>query len=133
MSEFRLTLDTIEHWLRDLCPHGHPDFVSMVLEEAILYSAKNKDYTQGGDPLGNFNRVSAILKLYPGPKDSPPMVALVYALKQLDAALWMLTNDYGGEVEVVGKRLQDVAVYAKLAAILHKEGLCYLTTPSCRR
>ena len=101
--------------------HGHTDFYKLTAEEVALYSAKNRDYTLGGDPLGNFNRVSTIKKLYPGmPWNSPTGVALGYMLKQLDAAFWMLANNYEGEVENVDTRLIDVHVYAKIARILHK-------------
>jgi len=102
--------------------HGHPMFYELTEKEVRLHSDKNKDYAQGGDPLGNFNRVSAIKKLYPGLKwDGPTGVCLGYMLKQLDAALWMLANGYEGDVENIDSRLTDVHVYAKLARILHKE------------
>ena len=102
--------------------HGHPDFYKLTQDEIELHSAKNKDYTQGGDPLGNFKRVSAIKRLYPGLEwDSPTGVCLGYMFKQLDAALWMLAHRYEGNVENVDTRLRDVHVYAKIARILHKE------------
>jgi hypothetical protein len=102
--------------------YGHPDFYTITQDELSLHSAKNKDYAQGGDPLGNFHRVSEIKKLYPGfPWDSPTGVALGYMLKQLDAAFWMLAKGYEGEVEDVDTRLRDVHVYTKLARILHRE------------
>lgn len=109
---------TTEATLRTQHPNGHKDFITLTLEEIKLHSQKNKDYAFGGDPLGNFNRVSSILSLYPKLAMSPKAVALVYMLKQLDAALWMLSNNYEGEVEGVKNRLQDVSVYAKLASIL---------------
>jgi len=102
--------------------HGHPMFYELTQEEIELHSVKNKDYAQGGDPLGNFKRVSAIKKLYPGfPWESPIGVALGYMLKQLDAAFWMLSQGYEGEVENVDTRLRDVHVYTKIARILNKE------------
>lgn len=101
--------------------HGHPDFYKLTEDEVKLHSEKNKDYAQGGDPLGNFKRVSAIKKLYPGlPWDSPVGVALGYMLKQLDASFWMLSQGYEGAVENIDSRLADVHVYAKLARILHR-------------
>jgi len=103
--------------------HGHPDFYKLTEEEIKLHSEKNRDYAQGGDPLGNFKRVSAIKKLYPNLEwDSPTGVALGNMLKQLDAALWMLSQGYEGEVETIDTRLTDVHVYTKLARILYKEG-----------
>jgi len=100
--------------------HGHPDFYKMTEEEVALHSAKNKDYAQGGDPLGNFKRVSAVLKTW-GFNISPALVGLIYMLKQLDCAMWMQSHGYEGEVETFDKRLQDVHVYAKLARILYQE------------
>ena len=104
--------------LQDLFPGGHPDFNKLTVEEMELHSVKNQDYTKGGDPLGNFRRVAAILLLYGDIVPYPAMVAIVYALKQLDAALWMMTHDYEGAVESVDTRLRDVSVYMKLARIL---------------
>ena len=49
------------------------------------------------------------------------MIAILYALKQLDAALWMLSQGYEGQMENVDTRLRDVHVYMKLARILHSE------------
>ena len=101
---------------------GHPEFIKMTLDELLLHNAKNKDYAQGGNPLGNFDRVGSILALYPGlnPGD-PTVVSLIYMFKQLDAALWMLSQGYEGDVENIDTRLRDVHVYAKLARIIHKE------------
>ncbi len=109
--------------LRQLFPHGHPDFIPMQLAKMHLHSDKNKDYAGGGNPLGNFQRVSAIKKLYPSMDwASPEGVALGYMLKQLDAALWLLSNGQEGGVENIDTRLGDVSVYIDLARILHKEG-----------
>lgn len=101
---------------------GSPVFVELTQDELRLHSEKNADYAKGGDPLGNFKRVSTILGLYPKLKlDDPVVVALTYMMKQLDAALWMLAKEYEGEVENIDTRLRDVHIYAKLARILHRE------------
>lgn len=101
---------------------GHPKFYEILEELAALHSAKNEDYTKGGDPMGNFNRVAGILAQYPGlDLGKPAVVALVYMLKQLDAVLWMMCQGYEGKVEGVASRLRDVGVYALLDEILHKE------------
>lgn len=101
---------------------GHPRFFQITQEEMRLHDKKNSDYAGGGDPLGNFHRVASLLSQYPGLKLSDPtIVALVYAMKQLDAALWMLSEGYEGSVENIDTRLQDVHVYLKLARILHEE------------
>lgn len=100
--------------------YGHPDFYKTLEEMAELHSAKNKDYTHGGDPLGNFHRVSAILKIW-GFDIPPVLVALIYALKQQDAYMWMLSQDYDGETEDIHHRFMDDAVYKVIADILKKE------------
>ena len=45
--------------------HGHPKYIELALRDIELHNKKNHDYAQGGDPLGNFQRVSEILSLYP--------------------------------------------------------------------
>ena len=109
--------------LRVRYPHGHADFNPMTLKEMKLHSEKNYDYAAGGDPLGNFNRVASILAMYKGLSLSDPtVIALVYAMKQVDAALWMLSQKREGKIEDVNSRLGDVSVYVKLAMILHGQG-----------
>jgi hypothetical protein len=95
------------------------NYEELTKEELKLYQRKNKDYTQGGDVFGNFKRVSCILSLYPKLSLSDPrVVAMVYLMKQLDAALWMMSEGYEGEVENIDTRLTDVHVYAKIARLL---------------
>lgn len=113
----------IEQSLRKRYPHGHTDFIPMTIAEMELHSRKNHDYAHGGTPLGNFHRRATLYKNYPGlDLGNPVVVALVDALKQLDAALWMLCQGYEGQVEGLDARLGDVGVYAKLARILAKGG-----------
>ena len=114
--------------LRQEYPHGHPDFIPMTVAEMDLHSRKNKDYAQGGDPLGNFHRVATILSLYPGldPSD-PAVVAQIYSLKQWDAYMWMKCQRYEGGVEGKAARMGDVSVYAKLTRIVDSE--CNLGEP----
>lgn len=101
---------------------GHPRFKQLTEAEQKLHDEKNEDYAKGGRPLGNFERVSKILGLYPNLKLSDPtVVALTYAMKQLDAALWMLNGEYEGKVENITTRLGDVSIYMKLAIICHEE------------
>ena len=100
--------------------YGHPRFYEMTKEEDDLHEAKNRDYTQGGDSLGNFRRVSAILKIW-GFDISPALVALIYALKQQDAYMWMLSQGYEGKVEGKDARLRDDHIYKKIARILLEE------------
>lgn len=100
---------------------GHPGFVELTEDELALHSAKYKDYAHDGDPLGNFKRVANILGQYPGlDLSQPEVIGMVYMLKQLDAALWMLSQGYEGEIEDVDTRMRDVHVYGKLIRLLHK-------------
>jgi hypothetical protein len=102
--------------------HGHPRFYEIVEELKELHSEKNHDYAAGGNPLGNFNRVSKFLEMYPGLKLSNPLViALTYALKQLDAALWILSNGHNAKVEGTSQRLQDIAVYSIIGMIISEQ------------
>lgn len=106
---------SLEDSLRSRFPHGHPKFLPTTLKEIQLHSDKNHDYAKGGSPLGNFERVSAILALYPNLKLSDPRVlAMTYALKQVDAFLWGLNSGIKHKVEGAVERLQDVSVYAKI-------------------
>lgn len=115
VEEARVIIDGLDF-------HGHPDYLELTAEELKLHSAKNRDYARGGDPLGNFKRVASILGNYPRlDLSDPTVVGIVYALKQLDAALWMLCQGYEGEVESIDTRLRDVHIYLKIARILHKE------------
>lgn len=104
--------------LEGLFPNGHPSFIPMCLEEMELHSQKNADYARGGDPLGNFQRVSDALRSY-GIDLSPAQVAFVYMMKQVDAVGRMLGQGYEGQVEGIESKLQDIGVYSKLVNILH--------------
>lgn len=113
--------DAIES-IRDKYPHGHPRFAEITIGELKLHSNKNHDYAAGGDPLGNFRRVAAFFAQYPGLRlDDPAVVALTYAMKQVDAYLWLKSNGHRAIVEGGEKRLEDVSVYAKLSRILDEE------------
>lgn len=117
-----MELNDVKDLLKKEFPYGHPDFVDITLDEVDLHSKKNKDYTLGGDPLGNFHRVANLLSNYPKLNLSKPeVVALVYMLKQLDAVLWMWSQGYDGEVEGAQERLRDIHVYTKLMRILVKK------------
>lgn len=108
-------LEPLEESLYKSCPNGHPDFIKLSLNEIRLHDAKNHDYAAGGNPLGNFNRVAGILKFYPDfPSDTPVGVMIIYALKQLDAVMWGLSQNIAHRVEGYEPRLGDLSVYAKL-------------------
>lgn len=99
---------------------GHPDYLKITEKELALHSAKNDDYAKGGDPLGNFKRVSDMLESW-GYEMPPRDVAFIFMMKQLDAVGNMLGQDYEGKTEKMDNRLMDIAVYAKLMIILGKE------------
>lgn len=120
--------------LKERFPHGHPDFIPALLDMMQLHSDKNHDYAGSGPPLGNFDRVAAILKMYPNfPYDTPAGVAVIYMLKQLDAALWIISQKIEASVEGVPARFGDIAVYSKLIPILLKEAEAGKATevPNC--
>ena len=115
MPKPRGTSKFVAH-LRRAYPYGHPDFLPLSLGEVVLHSNKNHDYAKGGPPLGNFDRVAAVLALYPNLKLSDPVVVmLVYLLKQLDAVLWGLSQGIHHKVEGILPRLRDISIYSKIA------------------
>jgi hypothetical protein len=102
--------------------NGHPKFYDILDDLAGLHDKKNFDYASGGNPLGNFYRVSNFFSMYPGLKLSDPVViSAVYAMKQLDAALWLKSNGHAAKIEGVIERLKDVAVYSILEMIMEEE------------
>lgn len=113
---------SLETHLRTLFPKGHPEFVTLTMQEMQLHSDKNGDYSGGVDPLGNFKREAALFALYPGLDMSDPVVVCMQLLtKQYDAAMVLLSQGKKGDVESVAARLFDVSVYAKLGILLWKE------------
>ena len=113
---------TIIEQIREKFPQGHPDFIEKCLAEIVLHNRKNFDYAAGGDPLGNFKRVANILSMYPNLDHSDAaIVAMIYALKQIDAFLWLKSNKHYAKVEGTAARLRDISVYAKLIEILDEE------------
>jgi hypothetical protein len=101
---------------------GHPRFYQLTAAENELHARKNSDYAGDGRPMGNFERVAQILSLYPGLRLTDDyMVGMVYMMKQLDAALHLLSEDREGQVEGVGDRLGDIGVYVKLIRIMYEE------------
>jgi hypothetical protein len=114
--------ENIELNLRREYPNGDPSFIPMAIDEIALHSRKNHDFAHGGNPLGNFERVAALLSLYPGlDPSSPAVVAITYMLKQLDAALWLLSQGHRAIVEGMDDRWRDVGVYSKIIRKLLKE------------
>lgn len=117
-----MTFESISNELRELYPRGHRDFISLALEEIQLYSKKSHDFAKGGDPHGNFKRVASWMQLYPNIDWATSVgVALLYKMKQFDAAMWQISEGFEGKTEGVDKRLEDDSVYDKIIRILRKE------------
>lgn len=116
------TKDAFGYLLRSNFPYGHQKFIPTCLNQIELHSLKNFDYAHGGNPLGNFYRVAAILKQYPGldPGD-PAVVAIIYMLKQLDAALWLKAQGHEAKVQGAGERWDDTSVYANIIQLIEEE------------
>jgi hypothetical protein len=101
---------------------GHPRFYELSQAECDLHAAKNHDYARGGDPMGNFNRVSTILGLYPDFQwQSPAGFAWLLMWKQIDAVMWAMSKGDAQRVESVQDKLMDISVYSKLIMILLEE------------
>lgn len=115
-------LENVLNALRQLYPHGHEEFIPLMLKHIKLHSDKNFDYAHGGDPMGNFCRVAIILKQYPGldPGD-PAVVAIIYLLKQLDAALWLKAKGHEAKIQGAGERWDDVSVYSNIIHLIEEE------------
>jgi len=103
--------------------YGHPMFYEILEELAKLHSRKNKDYASPEDPLQNFYRVAEWGKKYNliTPGYEPVKVAIIYALKQVDACLKLLGRNEKGGVEGIPERLRDIAVYSIIAEVLYRE------------
>lgn len=122
-------MDTVISMLRDYFPNGDEDFIPKLVAAMDLHSRKNYDYANGGEALGNFNRVSDYFKKYPGLENcltKPSGVALIYMLKQFDAVLHQISQNYSGKVEGVNERLFDVTVYSVLMGIMIEREAQYL-------
>lgn len=102
--------------------HGHPKFYDLLIDLGKLHSDKNHDYAKGGHPLGNFYRRATIYSLYPGlDLSDPAVVAMVDAMKQFDAFLWMKSQGHEAKVEGKKSRLKDVSVYSDIAIVIEEE------------
>jgi len=101
---------------------GHPRFHEIVQKMSDLHDKKNTDYAAGTveGPLGNFERCSKIMHLYPGMDWASPFgVAMAFMLKQFDAGLTLKAQKRASVTgEPVAARLTDIAVYTVLGIIL---------------
>ena len=104
---------------------GHPKFYKLLEEIAKLHNDKNSDYASAKEPLSNFTRVGKWCKEYKlvTEGNEAEKVCIIYALKQLDAALALLMKKEKGIVEGRKQRFIDDAVYFLIASILDEEGL----------
>ena len=108
--------------LKQVFPHGHPHFVPLMVKLMDLHSKKNHDYARGGSPLGNFDRVAGMLKLWPNfPYDTPAGVAFIYALKQVDAEAWSMCQGGECKVEGIAERITDQVVYGGIRLCMQQD------------
>jgi hypothetical protein len=115
---------SLEETLTEAYPSGHPGYKTITLEELQLHSDKNHDYAAGGDPLGNFKRVAAFFTQYPNLSlTDPAVVALAFAMKQVDAYCWLKSNGHEAMMEGLDQRLLDITIYTKLARLLEREAI----------
>jgi len=92
-----------------------------LIDELALYEKKNADYARVGDIHGNFLRVSQIKRIWPNMDWSSPVgTAISYGLKQFDAAMQMISEEYEGDVEGKDKRLRDWIVYLEITRAMLK-------------
>ena len=105
---------------------GHPRFYEILQAMSDLHDRKNTDYAAGTveGPLGNFERVSKIMRLYPGMDWTSPFgVSTVFKLKQFDAGMTLKAQ---GRESVTGEpvtaRLMDQAIYTIIEMIIEEEG-----------
>lgn len=114
-----LMMANMKNRLREMFPHGAPEFMDITMEELQLHNDKNHDYAGGGHPLGNFYRVAEIFSKYPDLNlGDPRVIALVYMMKQVDATLWLLNGKHEAKVEGIQSRLADIHTYAKLIRVI---------------
>jgi hypothetical protein len=112
------TENTLQQWF----PSAGKNYLDLTLEEMKMYAEKNFDYAKGGSQHGNFERVATILKQYPNlDLSNPVVVAFVYMMKQMDAALWLLSEKHEAKVQGFDERMADVTVYSKIIRLLAKE------------
>lgn len=102
---------------------GHPKFYRIIDSLKQLHSNKNRDYATKENPLGNFLRVAEWCKTYNlvTRGNEATKVAMIFKLKQLDAALKLLGSGQKGKVEGIPGRLNDDATYSIIARILYEE------------
>lgn len=111
--------------IREMFPHGHPDFYRIMFDLMDLHNRKNHDYASDEKPLSNFDRVGELCDKYnvwAWEVPSSVKVAVIYKLKQFDAFMNLLQENKESLVEGVPERLGDIAVYSVLETILLKEG-----------
>jgi len=101
-------------------PKSH--YQQLTEDELAFHKKKNNDYAGKGRENGNFERVAAIFSNYPGLKLSDPkVIAIVYAMKQIDCSLWSLATENELKVEGIDERLKDAHIYFKIVRCLLRD------------
>jgi len=107
------SLDYLRQAMKSFAPNAADEFIPILIEALDLHNRKNRDYTHGEAPYGNFERVAKIFKLYPTfPHQTPEGVCVAFMLKQLDAIFNSLGRRSGLKEEGLESRVFDVGVYA---------------------
>ncbi len=101
---------------------GDPLFYELTDDEIQLHDEKNQDYRSTSNPIANFDRVAAWMALYPDMNWArPEMVAILYAQKQIDAAMSLMERGVEGKVETVDTRARDAHIYWKLFRVIRRK------------
>ena len=101
---------------------GDPLFYALTEDEIQLHDEKNQDYRSTSNPIANFDRVAAWMALYPEMNWArPEMVAILYAQKQIDAAMSLMERGLEGSVETVDTRARDAHIYWKLFRVIRRK------------
>lgn len=119
----------IEAIFKDIWKHGDPRFYELIIDLCQLHNDKNKHYATKKDPLQNFWRVASWCTKYNFLTEGwePLKVALIYSLKQTDAAFKLIGENKQsliegeGDIEGLEGRLDDIAVYTILARIIYEK------------
>lgn len=103
--------------------HGHPDFYKILEELKELHNRKNAQYASSENPLGNFQRASALVSKLLNPKIKKKELAylLILMSKQVDAVYDMVGEGKEDTIEELDDKLRDIAIYSIIAMILCRE------------
>lgn len=119
----------IEKVFKEIWQYGDPRFYEIIIELCQLHNDKNKHYATKDDPLQNFWRVASWATKYKllSKGWEPLKVCLLYSMKQTDAVMKLVGEanpeliEGEGDIEGIGGRLDDIAVYSMLARVIYEK------------